>query len=164
MQAKTAFVIAEGVVAAVLSHLAITTVLLIGDGLAGRGLLFTPSLLGQVLFEGPPDGCQVPIGGAALFAFASVHLMVLTSFGLLGAALVASSERYPMLWFGALTLFVIVAWHLAAAVLTLLGPAQSCVSLWWNVAASFAGALVMGGYLWRVHPRLRARLGTDQYA
>lgn len=36
MQAKTAFVIAEGVVAAVLSHLAITTVLLIGDGLAGR--------------------------------------------------------------------------------------------------------------------------------
>lgn len=164
MRVKTALVIAEGVVAAVLGHLAITVFLTLGDAFSGRGVLYTPTLLGQVLFGGPPEGCQVATGAAALLAYASVHLVTLTLLGLLASAIVAGSEARPILWFGGLMLFVFVAWHLAAVVLTMLGPARECVSLWWIVAASFAGAFAMAWYLWRAHPRLRARLGGDQYA
>jgi hypothetical protein len=164
MQTKTAYLVAEGVVAALVAHLAITVVLTVGDLVTGRGVLFTPTLLGTALLNGATGDCQVPVGGATLLAYASVHMVTLTLFGLMASALVQGSERRPILWFGGLMLFVLVAWHLAAAVLTVLGPVLQCVSLWWIVAASFAGAIGMGVYLWRAHPSLAARLRGDRYA
>jgi hypothetical protein len=164
MQAKTALVIAEGVVAGLLAHLAIAVVLLIGDLVSGHPALFTPALLGGALLEGTREACQAPLRATTLLAYASIHLLALTAFGLLASYLMRSSEERPFLWFGALLTFVVVAWHLEAAVLFLLGPVRGCISLWWIVGASFAGALAMARYLWRAHPRLRERLRTDQYA
>jgi hypothetical protein len=164
MQPKTALVIAEGLVAGLLAHLAIAVVLMIGDLVSGHPALFTPAVLGGVLLEGIQEACQAPIRATTILAYASVHLLTLAGFGLLASYLMRSSEERPFLWFGALLTFVFVAWHLAAAVLILLGPVRGCISLWWVVGASFAGALAMARYLWRAHPRLRERLGSDRYA
>jgi len=164
MQTRTAVTIAEGVVAALIGHLAITVALIIGDVFGGHGALYTPTLLARVLLEGPPSDCAARGAGVLLLAYSSIHMVVLSLFGLLGSLLIGGSERRPILWFGGLLLFVMVVWHMTAAVLVAFGPARECVSLWWVVGASFIGAVAMGWYLWRAHPGLRSRLGTDQYA
>lgn len=164
MRTRTAFVIAEGVLAAIVGHLTITLFLAIGDLVTGKGLLYTPRLLARVILEGPPAGCVSPDGTTLLLAYSSIHMIVLMLFGLLGSLLITISEQRPVLWFGGLLLFIMVAWHLAAGVLLAFGPARECVSLWWVVWASFAGAIGMGWYLWRAHPALQAGLRTDRYA
>jgi hypothetical protein len=160
---RTAVIIAEGLVAGVVAHLGIALILAIADLLTGRSLLFTPNLLGSVLLEGS-GGCDVAPQLTTLLAYTSIHLSTLAGFGILGSYLIQASEQRPILWFGALLLFIGVAWHLTAAVLTLLGPVGDCVGLWWIVTASFTGALAMAAYLWRAHAPLRARLHDDQYA
>jgi hypothetical protein len=164
MKTKTAVTVAEGVVAGVVAHLTIAVVLVIGDLVSGRTALFTPALLGGVLLEGAEEACQASTRATVLFGYASIHLITLMAFGLLASYLMQRSEEYPFLWFGALLMFIVVAWHLAAAVLLLLGPVRGCISLWWIVGASFAGALAMARYLWRAHPGLRSRLRGDRYA
>ncbi len=164
MQARRASIIAEGVVAAVVAHIAIALVLILSDLVAGRWLLYTPTLLGRVLLDGGVQGCQAPPGATILLAYTSIHLVALAAFGFLASWLIHGSEQRPILWFGALFVFIFVAWHLSAAVLELLGELPECLSLWAPTAAGFAGALAMAAYLWRSHPRLSRALRDDRYA
>ena len=49
MEARRANIIAEGLVAGVLAHLAIALVLVLTDLFSGRWLFYTPTLVGTVL-------------------------------------------------------------------------------------------------------------------
>jgi hypothetical protein len=164
MKAKTAAIIAEGLVAAVVAHVTIALVLAVADLFAGRWLFYTPTLVGRVLLQGAGQGCDIAPDGTILLAYTSVHLVTLTLFGFLAAWLVSGSEGQPALWYGALFVFIFVAWHLTAAVLGLLGRVQECVSLWPPTVAGFVGALAMARYLWRSHPGLRQVLRGERYA
>lgn len=114
MQARTATRIAEGLVAGVVAHVAIAFVLGLADFIAGRWILYTPALLGSVLLEGGGEGCQIPLRATSFLAYTSIHLITLTLFGLAASWLVRGSEERPILWFGALLTFVMLAWHLPA--------------------------------------------------
>ncbi|HEX6104686.1 MAG TPA: hypothetical protein VFZ26_03835 [Gemmatimonadales bacterium] len=164
MRTRTSAIVAEGLVAGLLAHLAIALVLIVGDLAAGRALFYSPMLLASAVLEGGAQGCQVATGATLLLAYTSMHLVALTGMGIVGSWLVHASEEHPGLWFGALMAFVFVAWHLSAAVLGFMGPVQGCVSLWPVTVAGFAGALAMAGYLWRGHPRLRRVLRDEQFA
>jgi hypothetical protein len=164
MQGKTATRIAEGLVAGIVAHVAIAIVLGVADLIGGRWILYSPALLGSVLLDGGRQGCQLPLRATSFLAYTSIHLITLTLFGLLASWLIRGSEERPILWFGALLTFVVVAWHLTAAVLGLLAPVQECLSLWPITAAGFAGGLAMAAYLWRNHPRLRQVLRGERYA
>jgi hypothetical protein len=164
MQPRRANIIAEGLVAGALAHLAIALVLVFSDLFAGRGVLYTPTLVGSVLLEGGRQGCQVTPNATILLAYSSVHLSTLVLFGFLASWLIQGSQERPILWFGALYVFILVAWHVSAAALGLLGRAQECLSLWPATLAGLAGALVMAGYLWRSHPWLRQALRGERYA
>jgi hypothetical protein len=164
VQAKRANIVADGLVAGILAHVAIALVLVFSDLFAGRWLLYTPTLVGTVLLEGGRQGCQVTPSATVLLAYTSVHLTTLILFGFLASWLVQGSQERPILWFGALCVFIFVAWHVSAAALGLLGQAQECLSLWPATLAGFAGALAMAGYLWRSHPGLRKALRGDRYA
>jgi hypothetical protein len=164
MRTRTATIVAEGLVAGVLAHLAIALLLLVADLLAGRGAFYTPALLGNVLLEGGGQGCQVRPGATLLLAYTSIHLVALTGFGILASWLIHGSQERPVLWSAALFVFIFVAWHLTAAVLGVLGRVQDCVSLWPATAAGVAGACAMAAYLWRAHPALRQRLRGERYA
>lgn len=164
MKARTAGTIAEGLVAGLVGHVAIALVLVFSDLVAGRWLFYTPTLLGTTLLAGGGQGCQIAQGATTLLAYTSVHLVTLTLFGFLAAGLIYGSEERPMLWFGALMTFIIVAWHLTAAVLGVLGPVQGCLSLWPITIAGFAGALAMAIYLWWAHPELWHALRGERYA
>jgi hypothetical protein len=164
MKARTAGIIAEGLVTGVVGHIAIALVLVFSDLVAGRWVFYTPAVLGTSLLSDGGQGCLVAPEATVLLAYTSVHLITLTLFGLLAAWLIHGSEQRPILWFGALMTFVVVAWHLTAAVLGVLGPVQSCLSLWPITVAGFAGALAMAVYLWRSHPRLSQALRGERYA
>jgi hypothetical protein len=164
MQARRANIIAEGLVAGVLAHLAIAIVLVLADLFAGRWPFYTPTLVGSMLLEGGVQGCQVAPSATILLAYTSIHLVTLMFFGLLASWLMHGSEKQPILWLGALFVFIFVAWHLAGAVLGVLGPAQECLSLWPPSVAGVAGALAMAVYLWRSHPGLRQALRGERYA
>jgi hypothetical protein len=164
MQARRANILAEGLVAGVVAHLAIALVLVFSDLFAGRAVLYTPTLVGSVLLEGGRQGCQVTPNATILLAYSSVHLSTLVLFGFLGSWLIQGSQERPILWFGALCVFIFVAWHVSAAALGLLGRAQECLSLWPATLAGFAGSLAMAGYLWRSHPWLRQALRGERYA
>jgi hypothetical protein len=163
LKARRANVVAEGLVAGILAHLAIALVLVVADLAGGRWFFYTPTLVGRVLLEGSRE-CQASPSAIILLAYTSIHLVVLSLFGMLASWLVSSSEERPGLWFGALFVFIFVAWHLPAAVLGVLGGVLECRSLWPPTIAGFAGALAMAVYLWRSHPRLRKVLRGDRYA
>jgi asparagine N-glycosylation enzyme membrane subunit Stt3 len=116
-----------------------------------------------VLLEGA-EGCQVAPSLTIILAYSSVHLVALTLFGFLGSWLMHGSEQQPSLWFGALMVFIVAAWHLTAAVLGVLGPVQGCISLWPPTLAGFAGALAMAAYLWISHPAIHRALRGERYA
>ena len=164
MKARTASIIAEGLVAGVLAHIAIALVLGLADLVAGRWLFYTPTLLGRVMLDGAGPGCQVAPGATVLLAYTSIHLITLALFGFLASWLIHGSEERPVLWSGALFVFIFVAWHLSAAVLGLLARVQECLSLWPPTLAGFAGALAMAAYLWRLRPGLREALRDERYA
>jgi hypothetical protein len=164
MQARTATTLTQGVTAGIVAYVAIALVLGGLDLLGGRGVLYSPALLGSVLLEGGADGCQLQFRSSGFWAYTSIHLVMLMLFGLLAGWLIRGSEERPTLWFGALLTFVMVAWHLTGAVLGLLAPVQACLSLWSVTAAGFAGALAMAAYLWWTHPRLRRALRGERYA
>lgn len=164
MEARRANIIAEGLVAGVLAHLAIALVLVLTDLFSGRWLFYTPTLVGTVLLEGGAQGCQVTPSATILLAYTSIHMITLTLFGFLGSWLSYGSQERPSLWPGALFVVIFVAWHLPGAVLGLLGEVQECLSLWPPTLAGFAGALAMAVYLWRSHPRRRQALRGDRYA
>ena len=163
MQPRRAGIIAEGLVAGVVAHLAIAPVLILADLVAGRWLFYTPTLVGRLLLEGGGQGCQVTPSATILLAYTSIHLIALTLFGLLASWLIHGSENRPILWYGALCVFIFVAWHLSAAVLGVLGRVPGCISLWPPTVAGFAGALAMAVYLWRSHPGLRRALRSERY-
>jgi hypothetical protein len=164
MQSRRANIIAEGLVAGVVAHIAIALVLILSDLVAGRWLFYTPTLVGRVLLEGGGQGCQVTPSATILLAYTSIHLITLTLFGFLASWLMYGSEARPILWFGALCVFILVAWHLPGAVLGVLGQVRECLSLWPPTLAGFAGALAMAAYLWRSHPGLRQALRGERYA
>ena len=164
MEARRANILAEGMVAGILAHITIALILVLADLFAGRWLFYTPSLVGLVLLEGGAPGCLVAPSATILLAYTSVHLITLTGFGILASWLMHGSQERPGLWFGALFLFLFVAWHLPAAVLGLLGRVQECLSLWPATLAGFGGALAMAAYLWRSHPGLREALRGERYA
>jgi hypothetical protein len=164
MAAQAKALLTRGLVAGVVAHLGIAVVLAAGDLISGRSWLFTPSLLGEVLFRGTPDACEVKGGLTPLLAYAAVHFVILVAFGVLAAFLIRKSEERPGLWFGAWLVYFVVAWHLGGAVVIMLGPVRGCVPLGWFFAASVAGAGAMAAYLLRHHPRLRGALHDDRYA
>lgn len=163
MEARKAKIIAEGLVAGVLAHLTIALVLLVADLSAGRWILYTPTLIGKVLLGGG-QGCEVTPSVTILLAYTSIHLITLTLFGFLASWLMYGSEKRPILWFGALSVFIFSAWHLSGAALGLLGRVHGCLSLWPPTLAGFAGSLVMARYLWRSRPGLSKALSDERYA
>jgi hypothetical protein len=164
MAGTRATAVTEGIIAGLIGHLGLAAVVALADLSAGRSLLFTPSLLGSVLFGGAVDACRVAIGPTPVLAYFAVHLPVMLAFGVLASFLVRESERHPTLWFLALLTFITVGWHLAGAVVLMLGPVTGCLSLGWIFAASGVAAAAMATYLVARHRALRRSLADDRYA
>jgi hypothetical protein len=154
--------------------LSVTTILTEGfiTGLIGAGIvaawfllldtiqhepLYTPSLLGTVLFKGAAAAqghTQVDPGMVA--AYTIVHHLAFVAVGLVASFLVAEMERIPPLGIALFFLFVFfeVAFliFMVAVGEPLLG--EQGIAFWGVAVANLLAAAGMAGYLWFRHPRL----------
>lgn len=150
-------VVRQGVVAGVLGALAVAGWFFVLDLLRGR-LLYTPAALGAVLFEGAGSPGGVTVATGPVLGYTVVHFLGFLVVGLVFAALVARAEKSPPLLMGLVLLFVTFETLVLGLVAILAAWLLEVVS-WWSIAlGNVLAAVVMAGYLWRAHPRLRAEV------
>jgi len=150
-------IIRDGVVAGILGATAVALWFLGIDLMWGQAF-HTPAMLGRGLlnFFGP----QGTEGTFALVAFYTVfHYVAFIGVGLLASVIVHWAQTQPAVLAGAMMLFVafeIGFYGLSAALRE--SPGLGTLGGWLVASGNLLAALVMGGYLWRRHPELRAEL------
>jgi hypothetical protein len=124
---------------------------LILDTIAGRPL-FTPALLGSVLFKGATDAAAVVIEPQVVAWYTAVHFLVFLAVGIVAAWLAVQFERFPSVWVAILFLFVVFEsgffFFAFAAGRVILGT----LGLWTIAVANLLAAAGMATYLVRRHP------------
>lgn len=137
---------------------------LILDSIAGRPL-FTPALLGSVLFRGATDAASVVIDPQIVAWYTAVHFLAFLGVGIIASWLATQFDRFPSVGVAILFLFVlfetmffVFAFAAGRIVLGTLG-------LWTIAVANLLAAAGMALYLLRRHPnalRNMNRIWTDQ--
>src|SRR5574338_1314907 len=155
IQLQRRSVIREGTIAGLLGALSVAIWFLIVD--AARGVpLRVPSALGHILFHAA--GIAGSEGRSAhVIAYTLFHVAAFVAVGLFAAAILRLSERQPSVLAGAFVLFVIFEAGFYLITLVLTQSRSLGLPSWYMVAGGNAiASLVMGTYLWRAHPGLRA--------
>jgi hypothetical protein len=128
----------------------------IADVVGGQPLFFTPALLGSYLFYGVRDPVALTVWAGPVLAYNGAHLLIFLAFGIFMAGLAALADRGAQLWYVAVSIFLIIVPHVLGVPLLFAPIVRSAISLPVIIAATTMAAIVMAGYLWRAHPRLRA--------
>ena len=139
-RSETKLILNGGLFAGLLGYATVVVLFLVFNLLAGRSAFYTPAMLGAVLFYGLEDPGYLVLG-------------------MFGSWLTAKAERYPVARFAVLFVAVFVAGHLYAALLIFAEPLLAGGAWWRILVASVASGIVMGWWLLRQHPLLRAELG-----
>jgi hypothetical protein len=143
----------EGVIAGLLGAVGIAVWFFIIDLASGRPL-YTPNLLGRSLTTlfGPDISRDSMFMHVALYTV--FHFGVFIVIGIFVAYLVHRADSNPAILAGFLMLFV--AFEIGWYGLTALFSEVWGNFAWWQVmAANLIAAVLMGAYLWRLHPQLR---------
>ena len=150
-------VLREGVIAGIIGAATVALWFLIYDAWRGKPL-FTPALLGTVVFYGVSAPSTIEIAAGPVIGYSIVHALAFIGFGIVAACMLVASEREPAVFIAFITLFAVfevfffvVARTLSQEILGALG--------WWAI---FTGNLVASvGMLWfliRGHPELPSTL------
>jgi len=106
----------DGLFSGMIGALVVAVWFLALDILAGRPL-YTPSLLGKVLFMGSGAMHDPTIVPSMVVVYTGVHMATFIVFGMIAATLIRASERAPVM--GILLLFLFVIFEAAFFVLSL---------------------------------------------
>lgn len=152
-------IVHEGVIAGTIAAVTLAAWFLILDLIQGRPL-FTPMLLGTVLFQGLEGIATLETAQnshdvvSMVVGFTFVHWLVFMFLGLGSAKLLGAAERNPNLGFGILLLFVLFEGGFLAAMAVLAAPVLQALS-WHNVVVgNLLAAGGMGLYFWRRHAQM----------
>jgi membrane-bound acyltransferase YfiQ involved in biofilm formation len=128
----------------------------------GRGEpLFTPGALGSAFFLGADTVEMVQVNAGTVLGYTVVHILAFIVTGLLAASIVAAAEETPPLLLGAMLFFVAFEAFFMGA-LAMVAEFLLGALAWETIAVgNLLASGVMGAYLWRKHPRLRAALAED---
>lgn len=154
-------VVREGLVAGLIGYVAVIVVIGGIDVLQGRGLFYTPSLLGARLFLGGGDPVVQDVDAGAVIAYNGFHLLGSLAMGFVGASMIAATERLHSFWYIALMILIASGLY-TIAVLGGIGAEMIQAVGWVTVVigttAWFGGMTV---YFWSAHPRLLGGLERD---
>ena len=147
----------EGVVAGSLGALAVALWFLLVDGIAGRAL-HTPALLGALVVRSP-DPIAASEGPNRLMLaalYTPIHFILFALFGVVVVFLMHGAKKQPSLLMLALLLFAVFELGFTGLV-AILGQTALGDLAWYQVAiGNLIAVLVMGWYVWRGHPGVRA--------
>ena len=127
--------------------------------------LFTPSLLGSVLFKGATDAASVRIEPQVVAWYTAVHFLAFLGMGLVASWLAAQFDRFPTVGVAILFLFVIFETFFFIFAFTAGKMVLGTLGLWTIAVANLLAAAGMSFYLLRRHPdaiRKMDRIWTDQ--
>jgi hypothetical protein len=147
-------VVTEGLVSGFIGYLVVAVLLAAINLLAGRPLLHTAALLGQLLAGEAGDAQSVPIEVAPVLAYNAVHLVIFLVIGLVASLLILATERHPNLWLAFFLIFLSLLMVTVIAFTVFVGPVSSELPWWSLIGANLAAAVAMGVYLARRHPTL----------
>ena len=163
-RSATAQVLEDGLFAGSIGAGVVAVWYLILDSIAGRPL-FTPALLGSVLFKGASDAASIVIEPYVVAWYTAVHFLAFLGVGIIASWLATQFDRFPSVGVAILFLFVlfetmffVFAFAAGRIVLGTLG-------LWTIAVANLLAAAGMALYLLRRHPnalRNMNRIWTDQ--
>lgn len=157
-------VLEDGFFAGVLGAGLVAAWYLLLDLFGGRPL-FTPALLGSVLFKGATDSASITIGPQVVAWYTAVHFLAFLGVGLVASWLAAQFERFPTVGVAILFLFVIFETGFFVFAFTVGRAVLGTLGLWTIAVANLLAAAGMATYLLRRHPmalRNMDRIWTDQ--
>ncbi|NIQ57926.1 MAG: hypothetical protein GWN71_32480 [Gammaproteobacteria bacterium] len=148
-------VLTEGLVAGLIGFVVVALFFVVLNLAQGRSPFYTAALLGATLFYGLEDPADLVVWAGPVLAYNGVHLLVFLVLGVVAAWLASEAERGPQFWYLALSLFILLVFHMYGAVLWFADVLRGALP-WWAVGGASLGAgIAMIAYLWRAHPRLR---------
>jgi hypothetical protein len=145
-------VLLDGLFTGMIGAVAVALWFLIVDALAGRPF-FTPSLLGAVLLHGGRAAAEpVVIAPLAVAAYTAFHFVVFVVFGLGVSYGMTLFERFPIMFFVLLVLFLSLQIGFFALNVALGASLLGQLRAWTVVIANLLAAGAMAFYQWRRHP------------
>lgn len=146
----------EGFIAGVIGATAVALWFLVVDLVAAHPF-YTPAILGRALLSvlGPDRGDSQLLVVAVYTIF---HYAAFILAGLIATVIIHAGKQQSAVLAGALILFI--AFEIGFYGFTALLSESALGSLaWYQIgAANLIATLLMGGYLWRIHPSLGRRL------
>ncbi len=153
-------IVTEGIVSGLIGALVVAIWFFIFDLGAGQPF-FTPAALGSALFLGVSDIADVSVSFGTVLGYSSVHMVAFMVTGFLASAVVTEAEEIPPLLLGGILLFVAFEAFFMGFI-ALLAEFLLGSFAWWTIAvANILATAVMGYYLWRKHPKLRAAFAEN---
>lgn len=147
----------EAVFSGLLGGVSVAVWFLILDLVQGRPF-FTPAALGSAVLYGAHSMDAVIIDPTTVLTYTGIHFAAFGLAGLVIAALMNAAERQPPLLLGIALLFVTFEALFIGLVAIAASWLVDALQWWAIVVANIIAAIVMGGYLLYVHPKLREEL------
>jgi hypothetical protein len=121
--------------------------------LAGGHAFYTPALLGTVLLHGGAAAASGPvIAPLEIAAYTAFHFLSFLIIGYLLSWLMTLFERFPIVFFVILVVFVCLQFAFFAVNVALGAQLLGHLRAWSVVGANVLAAFGMGFYQWKRHP------------
>jgi hypothetical protein len=145
------------VIAGVIGAVTVALWFLIYDVWRGRPL-FTPTLLGTVIFYGVSTPARIEIIPGAVIGYSIVHVLAFIGFGIVAACMMVASEHEPAIFIAFVTLFAAFEVFFFVVLRTLSQDILGALG-WWAIL--MGNLLASSGMLWflvRGHPEVPSAL------
>jgi hypothetical protein len=151
-------VLLDGLFTGVIGALTVALWFFVLDVIAGRPL-YTPALLGTVLLHGAAGAAQGPIiEPVEIVAYTAFHFTAFVVVGMGLSYLMTLFERFPIVGFVLLVLFVSLQVGFFVLDVVLGASLMGKLRPWTVVVANVLAAGSMALYLWKRHPQIKQSL------
>jgi hypothetical protein len=155
---STGDMLLDGLFTGMIGALAVAAWFLVLDLTAGRPL-YTPALLGSVLLHGTGAlAGPVTIAPLEVAAYTAFHAVAFTVVGITFSYLMTLFERFPIMFFVLLVLFLCLMVGFFAYDAALGARLTGQLQAWTVVVANLLASAGMAFYQWKRHPRALARV------
>jgi len=155
MKPTTRELLSEGLIAGMIGYVCTTIFFMLASALAGHSPFHMAALLGGALFYGLHDASQVVVWPGVVLAYNGVHLLVFLGLGMIAAWFAALAERGPEFWYIAITLYILVLFHVYGIVQILSESFRASIPVWVSFGGTFVASIAMAAYLLWARPKLR---------
>lgn len=150
--------ILDGLFTGMIGALVVAVWFLVLDAIAGHPL-YTPALLGQVLMHGGRSVTEpISISPVPIAAYTAFHFAAFVVVGIGFAWLMNLFERFPIMFFVLLVLFVSLEAGFFALDAGLRTGMMVRLRPWTVLVGNFLAAAAMAWYQWRRHPSVLRRI------